>query len=121
MDELELRTFREGVLGGRESVKGFRVLATDGKAGRVSWATYAPGDSYLVLTTGLLRRTHRVLPAGAVTSVGDGEVRVELSRAAIAHLPLLPHPEAPVAEGENYEQLMNAFSRAYAEAGFPRN
>ena len=78
MDGLGLRTFREGVLGGRESVKGFRVSATDGKAGRVSWATYAPGDSYLVLTTGLLRRTHRVLPAGSVTSVGDGEVRVEL-------------------------------------------
>ncbi|PWU22362.1 MAG: hypothetical protein C5B48_10125 [Candidatus Rokuibacteriota bacterium] len=79
----ERRTFREGVLDGRESVKGFRFLATDGSAGRVSGATYAPGDSYLVLTTGLLRKAHRVLPAGAVTNVGEGELRVELSRAAI--------------------------------------
>jgi hypothetical protein len=117
----ELRTFRAGVLGGRESVKGFRVLATDGSAGRVSWATYAPGDSYLVLTTGLLRRTHRVLPAGAVTSVDEGVVRVELSRAAIEHLPLLPHPQAPTAGTLTAEQMMNAFSRAYAESGFPRN
>jgi hypothetical protein len=50
----EMRTFREGVLGGRESVKGFRVVVTDGSAGRVSGASYAPADSYLVLTTSLL-------------------------------------------------------------------
>ena len=68
-----------------------------------------------------LRRTHRVLPAGAVTSIRDGEVRVALSRAAIEHLPLLPHPQAPLAEAENFEQMMNAFERAYTVAGFPRN
>ena len=117
----EFRTFREGVLGGQESVKGFRVVATDGGAGRVSWGSYAPGDSYLVLTTGLLRKTHRVLPAGAVTSVRDGEVRVALSRAAIEHLPLLPRPEAPIAEAGSAEQMVNAFERAAAAAGFPRN
>jgi hypothetical protein len=117
----DLRTFREGVLGGRESVKGFRVVATDGRAGRVSWATYAPGDSYLVLTTGLLRKTHRVLPAHAVTSVADGEVRVALNRAAIEHLPVLPDPQAPIAGAENFEQMLNAFERAYTVAGFPRN
>jgi hypothetical protein len=120
MDGLELRTFREGVLGGHDSVKGFRVVATDGGAGRVSWASYAPGDSYLVLTTGLVRRRHRVLPAHAVTSVSGGEVRVGLSRAAIEHLPLLPHPQAPVAESENFEQMMNAIERAYTFAGYPR-
>ena len=116
----ELRTFREGVLGGHDSVKGFRVVATDGGAGRVSWATYAPGDSYLVLTTGWLRRRHRVLPANAVTSVRDGEVHIALNHAAIEHLPLLAHPQAPVAEAENFEQMMNAFERAYTVAGFPR-
>ena len=115
------RTFREGVLAGHESVKGFRVVATDGEAGRVSWGSYAPGESYLVLTTGLLRRKHRVLPASAVTGVDDGEVRVALTRAAIAHLPLLPHPQAPLPEAENFEQMMNAFERAYTVSGFPRN
>lgn len=87
------RTFREGVLGGRKSVTGFHVVATDGDAGRVSWAGYEPGDSYLVLTTGRLRKAHRLLPAGAVTSVGDGEVRVALSRTEIEHLPRVDRPQ----------------------------
>jgi hypothetical protein len=115
----ELRTFRQGVLAGHDSVKGFRVRATDGGAGRVSWGSYAPGESYLVLTVGLFSRKHHVVPARAVTSVGDGEVHVALSRAQIRQLPDLPDPEAPI-EGESLEQMMNAFSRAYAEASLPR-
>jgi hypothetical protein len=86
-------TFREGILGGRQSVTGFRVLTTDGNAGRISWAGYEPGDNYLVLTTGWLRKAHRLLPAGAVTSVGDGEVRVALSRSEIEDLPRVDHPQ----------------------------
>ena len=64
---VEAMTFRDGVLGAHASVKGFRLVATDGRAGRVSWASYAAGASYLVVTTGLLRKAHRVLPAGAVS------------------------------------------------------
>ncbi|HVM57113.1 MAG TPA: hypothetical protein VMT74_06590 [Gaiellaceae bacterium] len=108
---MDARTFQAGVLGGHESVKGFRVVATDGHAGRVSWASYAPGESYLVVTTGFLRRRHRVLPAGAVGSVAAGEVRVSLSRSQVAALPLLTHPQAPVAD-ETVEQMLNAFERA---------
>lgn len=91
---MEPRTFADGVLGGRESVKGFRVVATDGSAGRVSWASYAPGESYLVVTLGLLSKKHHVIPAGAVTAVSDGEVRVGLTRDQIKRLPDLPHPES---------------------------
>ncbi len=87
------------VLGDHSSVKGFKVMAADGRAGRVSWASYAPGESYLVVTVGLLSRTHHVLPAGAVMSVGDGEVHVGLSRREIGLLPLLPHPQAPTGDG----------------------
>src|SRR5262249_23699964 len=87
-------TFPDGVLGNHSSVKGFKVIATDGRCGRVSWASYAPGESYLVLTVGRLSRKHHVLPAGAVKSVGDGEVHVALSRSELAELPLLLHPEA---------------------------
>lgn len=76
----------------------------------VSWASYAPGESYLVVTTGLLWRKHRVLPAGAVVAVGDGTVRVSLSRLEIEQLPLLPHPQAPV-QGETTQQMLNAFER----------
>jgi hypothetical protein len=113
-------TFREGVLAGHDSVKGFRVRTTDGDAGRVSWGSYAPGESYVVVTIGLLSRKHHVVPAGAVTSVGVDEVRVALSRAQIKQLPDLPHPQALVAD-RSFDQLMNAFSRAYTESGFPRN
>ena len=104
-------TFTEGVLGDHSSVKGFRVVASDGRAGRVSWATYAPGESYLVLTVGLLSRKHHVLPAGAVTSVGDGEVRVAMSRNELAHLPLLPEPQAVVGD-EKVQDAVATFENA---------
>src|SRR5215471_27323 len=107
----EPRSFREGVLGGRESIKGLKVVATDGGAGSVSWASYAPGESYLVVSLGRLSRRHHVLPAGAVTSVGEGEVRVALSREQIKLLPALSHPAAPLGD-ENVEQMENAFFRA---------
>lgn len=86
-------TFRADVLSGRTSIAGFRVRATDGNAGRVSWAGYEPGDSYLVLTTARLRKAHRLLPAGVVTSAEDGEVRVALSRSEIEQLPCVDHPQ----------------------------
>ena len=92
-------------------MKGFGLVAADGPGGRISWASYAPGESYLVVTSGILRRRHRVLPAGAVTHVGDGEVHVSMSRAEIAALPLLPHPEAPV-DDDAAERMLNAFERA---------
>jgi hypothetical protein len=103
----EAMTFRPGVLGAHDSVKGFRVVADDGPAGRVSWASYAPGESYLVVTSGL-RRKHHVVPASAVTGVGDGQVRVALSRAQIGHLHGLSRPDAPLG-GTTWEQAMNAF------------
>lgn len=85
---MDARTFSPGILADHASVRGFRLIASDGRSGRISWASYAPGESYLVVTTGLLRRRHRVLPAGAVTHVSDGEVRVAMSRSEIAALPL---------------------------------
>jgi hypothetical protein len=105
-------SFRPGVLGAHDSVKGFRVVASDGRAGRVSWASYASGESYLVVTLGL-RRKHHVVPASAVTSVGDGEVHVVLTRAQIGQMHDVPHPQAPV-EGLTLEQAMAAFKRAAA-------
>ena len=58
------------------SVKGFRVEASDGHAGKVSWASYAPGESYLVISfTNRLRETDHVVPAGAAER--RGVVRTE--------------------------------------------
>ncbi|HEX4707959.1 MAG TPA: hypothetical protein VH229_09555 [Candidatus Udaeobacter sp.] len=50
------------------------------------------------MTEGRFRRRHRVLPAVAVASVSDGEVRVEMSRSRIGQLPLLAHPQAAVSD-----------------------
>jgi len=108
---MEPMTFPDRVLGAHDSVKGFEIVAIDGRAGRVSWVSYAPGESYLVVTTGHVRRRHRVVPAGVVTSVGDGEVSVAMSRAEIARLPLLPHPQAFVGEDAT-QHMLDAFERA---------
>jgi hypothetical protein len=62
-----LWSFPAGLIGADDSVKGFEVEARDGPAGHVSWASYAPGESYLVVTVPHhLHRTHRVVPASAV-------------------------------------------------------
>ena len=51
-----LWSFPTGVLSPDDSIKGFRVEASDGHAGKVSWASYAPGESYLVISLVCVRR-----------------------------------------------------------------
>jgi hypothetical protein len=48
----DLWTFPEGTVGHSDSVKGYRVDASDGTVGKVEWADYAPGESYLVVAVG---------------------------------------------------------------------
>jgi hypothetical protein len=43
--------FPEGTLSTSDSAKNFRVEASDGDAGTVSWASYAPGESYLLVAS----------------------------------------------------------------------
>lgn len=91
--------FPAGLLGPDESVKGFRVEATDGHAGKVSWASYAPGESYLVITVvHHLHQTHHVVPAGASEriSADDRTVWLRLSRAEVEELPEHHDPPAPL-------------------------
>jgi len=58
-----LWSFPEGMLGSDDSIKRFRVEATDGEAGKVSWASYAPGESYLVTSLRHdLHEAHHVVP-----------------------------------------------------------
>ena len=74
-----LRSFPAGVLSPDDSIKGFRVEASDGHAGKVSWASYAPGESYLVIS--LLRHlleAHHVVTAAAVETVSTDERTVWL-------------------------------------------
>jgi hypothetical protein len=94
-----LWSFPEGVLGPDDSVKGFRVETLDGPAGKVSWASYAPGESYLVI--GLLRHlheAHHVVPAAAVETVSTDErtVWLRLTRAEVEQAPEQHDPPAPL-------------------------
>lgn len=107
-----LWSFPEGMIGHDESIKGFRVEASDGQAGKVSWASYAPGESYLVVShMHHLHETHHVVPAGAVERIGSDErtVWLTLSRDEVEELPEHHDPPAPV---ETW--MVDAINRATA-------
>jgi hypothetical protein len=117
MDEREQRSdqlwsFREGMLRPNDSVKNFRVEASDGHAGKVSWASYAPGESYLFVShMHHLHETHHVVPAGAVERISTDErtVWLGLSRDEVEELPEHHDPPAPV---ESW--MVDAINRATA-------
>jgi hypothetical protein len=93
----QLWSFPEGMLGPDDSIKGFRVEARDGDAGKVSWASYAPGESYLVVSlVRHLHETHHVVPAAAVEGVSTGERKVwlRLTRAEVEQAPEHHDPPA---------------------------
>ena len=95
----ELWSFQEGMISSKDSVKGFRVEATDVHAGKVSWASYAPGESYLVVShMHHLHEVHHVVPAGAVARISTEErgVWLRLSRAEVEDLPEHHDSPAPV-------------------------
>jgi hypothetical protein len=111
----QLWSFREGMLGSDDSVKGFRVEAADGHAGKVSWASYAAGESYLVVShLHHLHETHHVVPAGAVEriSLAERTLWLSLSRDEVEELPEHHDPPAPV---ESW--MVDAINRATGTRG----
>jgi hypothetical protein len=89
--------FPEGSVGHDESVKGYALEATDGQVGSVSWANYAPGESYMVVSyrdDG--HEVHHVVPAGAVKLV-DHERRAVTLAVTVAEVKATPTHEAPKA------------------------
>lgn len=94
-----LWSFPSGLIGPHDSVKGYAVEATDGAAGKVSWASYAAGESYLVVTSWRhLRETHHVVPAGAVQTVDVSQRKVclRMTRADVERSPEHHDPAAPL-------------------------
>jgi hypothetical protein len=92
-------SFPAGMLGKNDSVKGFEVEAADEHAGTVSWASYAPGESYLVVThRHHLHDTDHVVPAGAVERIDSSErtVWLRLTRDQVVQAPEHHDPEAPL-------------------------
>jgi hypothetical protein len=94
-----LWSFPRGMIGPDDSVKGFEVETRDGPAGHVSWASYAPGESYLVVTVSHhLHRTHRVVPASAVErfSASERKVWLHVAKADVEQAPELEEPSRPL-------------------------
>ena len=92
-------SFPEGSVGHDESVKGYTLEATDGRVGTVSWASYASGESYMVVSyEDGGDEVHHVVPAGAVKRV-DHERRAVILGVTVADVKAtLTHetPETPV-------------------------
>ena len=100
-----------------DSIKGFRVEARDGHAGKVSWASYAPGESYLVISLSRhLREAHHVVPAAAVERVSTDErtVWLRLTRAEVEQAP--EHHDPPAALDSS---MIDAWSSATSRFGNP--
>jgi hypothetical protein len=109
-------TFPAGAVGHDQSCKGYRVDASDGHLGAVSWASYAPGESYLVVTyRHHLREAHHVVPAGAVAGVDHAARTVTLTVTAdeVKATPEHDGPEAPVDWG-----YVDQFERGMLGGGF---
>jgi len=88
-------SFPEGSVGHDESVKDYAVEATDGQAGSVSWACYAPGESYMVVSyEDGGDEVHHVVPAGAVTRI-DHERRSVILGVTVADVKATPTHETP--------------------------
>ena len=114
-DAPRLWSFPDGLVGPDESVKGFRVEASDGAEGHVAWASYAPGESYVVVTLRHhLHEKHHVVPAGAVERIDADQrtVWLRLSRAEIEELPEHHDQPAPL---EHW--MVDAINRATGERG----
>jgi hypothetical protein len=94
-----LWSFPAGMIGHDESVKDFEVEATDGHAGKVSWASYAPGESYLVVShRHHLHDEHHVVPGAAVKRIDKSarKLWLRLNRDQVAEAPEHHDPEAPL-------------------------
>jgi hypothetical protein len=94
-----LWSFREGMLGHDDSIKDFQVEASGGDAGKVSWASCATGESYLVISLRHhLHEAHHVVPAAAVEriSIWERKVWLRLTRSEVEQAPEHHDPEAPL-------------------------
>jgi hypothetical protein len=109
-------SFPEGSVAHDQSVKGYAVEATDAHVGSVSWASYKPGESYLVVTyRDGHHDTHHVVPAGAVQLVDHGRrvVSLKVTVAEVKATPTHEAPDAPVDWG-----YVDQFERGMLGGGF---
>jgi hypothetical protein len=94
-------TFPAGTVDSTDSLKGYRVDGSDGHIGKVAWCDYAPGDSYLIVDVGVMRR-HHLVPAGAVAGVDHDSRTVTLKVTAdeVRSTPIHEDPETAYTEAK---------------------
>ena len=112
----DLWTFPEGTVGHSDSVKGYRVDASDGTVGKVEWADYAPGESYLVVAVG--HKQHHLVPAGAITAVDHAGKKVMLSVTADEVRSTPQHEDAETTYLEATKDYVGQFDRGMLGGGF---
>lgn len=85
-----LWTFPPGTLGRGSSIKHYTAEAADGNAGKVAWASYAPGESYLVITRRKnFRKRRYIVPAGVVSQINHAR-RAVVMRVKISDIETAP-------------------------------
>jgi len=102
-------TYGEKVMSGPLDLTGFTVEATDGEIGKIDEATYAPGNSYVVVDTGFwIFGKKRMIPAQVVTrvEVDRRTVRVNLSKDEIKSAPDYDHERSPQPD---YRKLVSGY------------
>jgi hypothetical protein len=105
-------SFPEGSVAHDQSVKDYAVEATDGRVGTCSWATYKPGESYLVVS---YDDTNHVVPAGAVKVV-DHDRRAVTLNVTVSEVKATPTHEAPDAPVD--WDVVHQFDRGMIGGGF---
>ena len=114
--ERTMWSFPEGSVAHDQSVKDYAVECTDGQVGTGSWATYKPGESYLVVSCkGDGDDVQHVVPAGAAKRVDHDDRTVTLS-VTVAEVRATPTHEAPEAQVD-WDQV-GQFERGMLGGGF---
>jgi hypothetical protein len=112
----DLWTFPEGTVGHSDSVKGYRVDCKDGTVGKVEWADYKPGESYLVVEVG--HKRHHLVPAGAIAAVDHDAKSVTLTVTADEVRSTPQHEDAETAYVEATKDYVGQFDRGMIGGGF---
>jgi hypothetical protein len=113
----DLWTFPAGLVGHSDNVKDYRVDGSDGtQIGKVAWADYKPGDSYLVVDVGGDRQ--HLVPAGAITGV-DHDGRSLSVNVTAEHVRATPaYVEAERSFTETGTNQVDQFERGMLGGGF---
>jgi hypothetical protein len=112
----DLWTFPKGTMGHSDSVKGYRVDCTDGTVGKVEWADYKPGESYLVVT--IEHKRHHLVPAGAIVAVDHEGKSVTLTVTADEVRATPQHEDAETTYVEATKDYVGQFDRGMIGGGF---